>query len=83
MTLTRTNITIPDDLLRQIDELAGPRGRSQFITETLVERVRQERQRRAFAAAAGAMKGRPGEMTPDEVLTFVNGLRDGEREGGR
>jgi len=35
------NITIPEDLARQLDKLVGPRKKSRFITETLNERVRK------------------------------------------
>ncbi|MBA3435326.1 MAG: ribbon-helix-helix protein, CopG family, partial [Chloroflexi bacterium] len=28
MRLTRTNVTLPEELMREVDELAGPRGRS-------------------------------------------------------
>jgi predicted transcriptional regulator len=79
-TLIRTNVTLPEDLLRHVDELAGARGRSQYIVAALTRAVRRDRQRQAFAAAAGAMVGKPGQMSPDEVLSFVNGLRDGDRD---
>lgn len=38
----RAHILIPSDLLREIDDLVGPRGRSAFLLET----ARQEVQRR-------------------------------------
>ena len=38
----RTHIIIPSDLVREIDALVGPRGRSAFLLET----ARQEVQRR-------------------------------------
>jgi predicted transcriptional regulator len=79
-TLIRTNVTLPQELLRQVDELAGPRGRSHYIAVALASTVRRDRQQRAFTAAAGAMVGKPGQMSPDEVLSFVNGLRDSDRE---
>jgi metal-responsive CopG/Arc/MetJ family transcriptional regulator len=79
-TLIRTNVTLPEDLLEQVDELAGVRGRSRYIVAALTDAVRRDRQRRAFAAAAGAMVGKAGQMSPEEVLTFVNRLRDGDRE---
>ena len=33
MSSRRAHVILPDDLLRQIDELVGSRGRSQFLTE--------------------------------------------------
>ena len=41
MNMVRMNITIPEDLARQLDKLVGPRKKSHFITETLKERVKK------------------------------------------
>ena len=41
MGAVRLNITIPEELARQLDELVGPRGKSQFITETLRNRMQE------------------------------------------
>lgn len=34
---------LPEDLVREIDELVGPRGRSAFIVETARDAVRRKR----------------------------------------
>jgi len=52
MVLARTNLTIPEDLLREVDELAGPRGRSAFVADAVAARVRRERLARAIGASA-------------------------------
>lgn len=39
----RTHIVLPDDLLAEIDELVGPRGRSAFLVEVAREAVRKRR----------------------------------------
>ena len=39
----RTHVALPPELLRQIDELVGPRKRSEFIAETLDAAVRRAR----------------------------------------
>jgi len=75
MALVRTNLTIPKDLLSQVDELAGPRGRSQYIAEAVAQQVRRDRLRKVFEATAGAMIGKPGWMTDDEALAFAKQLR--------
>lgn len=41
MNMVRMNITLPEDLARQLDQLVGPRKKSRFITETLKERVKR------------------------------------------
>lgn len=39
----RAHILIPVDLLREIDEIVGPRGRSAFLLETAREEVRRRK----------------------------------------
>ena len=39
----RAHIIIPDDLLREIDSLGGPRGRSAFLLETARQELRRRR----------------------------------------
>lgn len=43
MSSHRAHIVLPDDLLRQIDELVGSRGRSQFLTEVARREVQRLR----------------------------------------
>jgi len=39
--MVRLNITLPDDLARQVDEVAGPGRKSRFIAETLKRRLQE------------------------------------------
>ena len=39
----RAHIVLPDDLIREIDLLVGPRGRSAFLVETARNEVRRQR----------------------------------------
>jgi len=41
MNMVRMNITIPEDLARQLDQLVASRKKSRFIAETLKERVKK------------------------------------------
>ena len=41
MNMVRMNITIPEDLARQLDQLVDSRKKSRFIAETLKERVKK------------------------------------------
>ena len=77
MALVRTNVTIPKELLAQVDAVAGHRGRSQYIAEAVARQVRRDLQRRAFDEAAGIMVGKPGWKSPDEALAFAKELRAG------
>ena len=55
LTHMRMHIELDDDLVREVDAIAGPRGRSGFVRAALEQAVDRERRRRAFAAAAGSI----------------------------
>lgn len=76
--LTRTNLTLPDELMHEVDELAGPRGRSRYVAEAVAQRVRRDRLGRAIRESAGILKGTPHAMTPDQVVDWVSSLRTEE-----
>lgn len=73
--LVRTNVTLPADLLDQVDRLAGERGRSRYVAEAVAQRVRRDELGAAIRETAGAMRGRPGWMGPDDVVAYVDELR--------
>ncbi len=75
MALARTNLTLPEELMREVDELAGPRGRSRYVAEAVAQRVKRDRLGKAIRDSAGVMKGKPGAMTPEEVIRWVASLR--------
>ena len=78
--MARTNVTLPADLLDRVDGLAGPRGRSRYVAEAVAEKVRRDELGAAIRQTAGAMVGKPGRMTPDEVAAWVGELRSEETE---
>jgi len=78
--LTRTNVTMPSSLLAEVDRLAGSRGRSRYVAEAVAQRVRRDALGAAIKETAGAMVGRPGWMSPDEVARWVDDLRSEETE---
>ena len=55
----RTNLMLPEELVEAIDELAGPRGRSRYVTEVLERQIRRDRWYAAAKATAGAWKDHP------------------------
>ncbi len=55
MLLVRTHVVLPRELLREIDTLAGRRGRSRFISEALEAELKRRRRVRAFESFAGSV----------------------------
>jgi hypothetical protein len=43
MSTRRAHVLLPEDLLREIDALVGPRGRSSFLVETARNEVRRHK----------------------------------------
>ena len=78
--LARTNVTLPAVLLSEVDRFAGPRGRSRYVAEAVAQRVRRDALGAAIRETAGAMVGKPGWMSPDEVARWVDGLRSEETD---
>ena len=56
MNSRRTHVIIPDQLIAEIDNLVGKRGRSQFLVGAATYEVKRQRQLAALRAATGAWK---------------------------
>jgi len=61
MRVVRMNITIPQELARQVDELTGPRKRSQFISEALKHRIEEIQHEKAQKLLEEGYKARKEE----------------------
>jgi hypothetical protein len=82
----RAHILIPVDLLREIDALVGPRGRSAFLLETAREEIRRRKLLRFLESdnPAWAAKDHPG--LARGAATWVRELRsqsDARRAAGK
>jgi predicted transcriptional regulator len=72
MALARTNLTLPVELMREVDHLAGPRGRSRYVAAAVAQRVKRDKLLRAIEDSFGSLVpkgGRP--MTRAEVSAWV------------
>lgn len=79
----RAHISLPDDLIEEVDKLAGPRKRSQFIEDAVRAKVLNERQRRAAERyiASGGLKEIPPEWsTPAKTSEWVRKSREMDNE---
>jgi metal-responsive CopG/Arc/MetJ family transcriptional regulator len=80
MALARTNLTLPEELMRAVDDLAGPRGRSRYVAEAVAQRVKRDRLGRAIRESAGVLQGTALEMSREQVAAWVDELRSEETD---
>lgn len=73
----RTNLLLPEALVREVDRYAGPRGRSRFVIEALEYKLKRERLREAIRASAGVLKAEdyPHWATSEDVVNWVREQR--------
>ena len=79
---TPTNLTLPPDLVAEIDEVAGPRGRSRFVEEAVRRALQRERLRIAAARVAGRWRDPPLFPTSEAVVEWVRRGRSEETDSG-
>jgi hypothetical protein len=80
----RTHVVLPEELVAEVDKVAGKRGRSKFIADAIETKLRLARQRAAFEAARGMLKGRdddyPEWSTAEKTTEWVRKLREADNE---
>ena len=75
----KAHLVFPQEILDEVDELAGKRRRSFFIVEATREKLQRERFLRALDKTKGAWsdEAHPDLMEPDDVLMYVREKRGG------
>jgi metal-responsive CopG/Arc/MetJ family transcriptional regulator len=73
----RTNLLLPEALLKEVDRFAGPRGRSRFVAEALEAKLKRERLRVAIKESAGVLSAEdyPYWATSEDVVEWVRARR--------
>ena len=71
----RAHILIPSDLLREIDALVGPRGRSAFLLETARQEVRRRKLLHFLESEQPAWRGEDHPELQDGAAEWVRQLR--------
>jgi len=73
----RTNLMLPEDLVAEVDRIAGPRNRSRYFAEAATSAVRRDQLREAVEQTAGALKleDYPHWATSEDVLAWVRASR--------
>ncbi|MGH2806859.1 MAG: CopG family ribbon-helix-helix protein [Actinomycetota bacterium] len=64
----RVHIVLDDDVVREIDEIVGRRGRSRFIREAISSALAHRNQRDRIRAARGALQGAGHEWDADVAV---------------
>ncbi len=63
----RLHITLPEETVREIDEVAGERGRSAFIREAVSKEAERRRKMKLFWSAVGSIPDLAPWMTPEWI----------------
>jgi hypothetical protein len=76
MAIKRAHVLVPEDLLREIDALVGPRGRSSFLVETARHEVRRQKLLRFLEGEdEAAWKNRNHPELAESAADWVRKLR--------
>ena len=75
---TRTHIVLPQEMIEEIDRIAGKRRRSEFIEDAIRAKLVNARQREALRQAAGILKSKdyPDWSTPEKTSEWVRKQRE-------
>ena len=75
MNTKRTHIVIPDQLVTQIDEVVGKRGRSGFLVQAAEKELQRLRQIKALEMAAGSWNDKDHQELKEGSSAWVKKLR--------
>jgi predicted transcriptional regulator len=80
--VVRAHVVLPEELLAEVDRLAGKRKRSRFVEEAVREKLTLERQRKALRESAGILNAAdyPEWQTPEMISEWVRNLRQLDNE---
>ena len=71
------NLSLPEELVAELDKVAGPRKRSAFAEEALRRAIKREQLRVAIERTAGSlpMEHYPHWRTSEDVVAWVREMR--------
>lgn len=78
----RLHIRIDDALVAQVDEIAGPRARSEFVRNAVQAAVESRRRWKLIEQAAGSVSERQHEWDADPAAWVRLRRRGGSRSDG-
>jgi len=78
----RVHINLDEHLVRELDDLVGPRRRSSFISEAIRKAVDQERRWRLMRSAIGSISDEGHPWDPDVAKWVHDSRREDPRRAG-
>lgn len=75
VTTRRAHVVLPEDLVEEIDNLVGPRGRSAFLVETARHELRRQKLLRFLNSNEPAWKDEDHPELKQGPATWVRNLR--------
>ncbi len=71
------NLSLPEDLIEQLDEISGPRNRSAFVEAAIRKAIKREQLRLSIERYAGSLKAAdyPHWRTSEDVVAWVRMMR--------
>ena len=79
-TSARAHVVLPEDLIEEVDRIAGKRKRSHFVEEAIRDKLRRERLAVVLKESAGSLNPAdyPEWSTPEKVSEWVRSRRRGD-----
>ena len=74
---TRAHVVLPEELIDEVDRVAGKRKRSRFVEEAIREKLARDRLSVALRESAGILdlSEHPHWATPEKTSAWVRSLR--------
>jgi len=71
------NLSLPEDLVAELDSVSGPRNRSAFAEEAIRKAIKRERLRVSIERTAGSLRAEdyPHWRTSEDVVAWVRKMR--------
>lgn len=76
--MARTHVVMSDELLKEIDEKVGERGRSRFLEEAAKEKLDRMELEKSLAATKGIVRGKKYDHWRNKA-TAASWVRKGRR----
>jgi hypothetical protein len=80
MATQRAHVVLPEELIKEIDKVVGPRGRSAFLVETAKAELKRRRLLAFLSSDEPAWKDEDHPELANGTYAWVRSLRDGWSE---